>query len=485
MINRVLIRQKVVQMLYSYLLTRNEFKIEQAPSPDATRDARFAYRFYLDLIMFVMELSGQHPTPHLPAIHPAIAANRALSTSPLARALGIDDQVRVAIASAAQDMPAFDAALAAVFDEITGSESFKTYSHKRERTLLTDVDFWAELLSSTVQKNPAMMEAARTLPDFTLTGYNKAFAMLAVTIHSYTDNREMLVEARNSLEMSLNKAYDLYNALLDLVVQLTDYQARRLEAAKQKYMPTEADLCPNTRFVDNAFAAALEANPEMQEYAKARPIDWIEDDTTLRLLMGAITESDIYKEYMADPVSSWESDCNLWRELFRKVILPSDALAEALENKSIFWNDDLEIMGTFVVKTIKRFAASASEGADIHLLPKYKDEEDAGFGMKLFTDAVDHREEYRGLIDRFINSEQWDSDRLAFMDIVVMMAAIAELLRFPSIPVAVTLNEYIEIANSYSTPRSGQFVNGVLYSVINYLKAEDMLDKPLPGHKNN
>ena len=119
----------------------------------------------------------------------------------------------------------------------------------------------------------------------------------------------------------------------------------------------------------------------------------------------------------------------------------------------------------------------------MHLLPKYKDDEDAVFGMKLFTDAVDHREEYRGLIDRFINPEQWDSDRLAFMDIVVMMAAIAELLRFPSIPVAVTLNEYIEIANSYSTPRSGQFVNGVLYSVINYLKAEDMLDKPLPGRK--
>lgn len=483
MINRVLIRQKVVQMLYSYLLTRNEFKIEPAPSPDATLDSRFAYRLYLDLIMFVMELSGQHPAGHIPAIQGAVAGNRTLSTSPLARALGIDDQVRVATGPAAADMPVFDNALAAVYTAITESDTFKTYSHKRERTLLTDVDFWSWALENLVKKNPVMTEAARSLPDFTMTGYNRAFAMLAVTIHSYTDNREMLVEARHSLEMSLDKAYDLYNALLDLAVQLTDYQARRLDAAKQKYMPTQEDLCPNTRFVDNAFIAALEANPEMQEYAKARPMDWMEDGTTLRLLMGAVAESDIYRQYMADPVSSWEGDCNLWRELFRKVILPSDALAEALESKSIYWNDDLEIMGTFVTKTIKQFAASTVDGADVHLLPKYKDDEDAVFGMKLFTDAVDHREEYRGLIDRFINPEQWDSDRLAFMDIVVMMAAIAELLRFPSIPVAVTLNEYIEIANSYSTPRSGQFVNGVLYSVINYLKAEDMLDKPLPGRK--
>lgn len=479
MINRVLIRIKVVQMLYSYLLTRNEFKVEPAPGPDCTRDARFAYRLYLDLIMLVMELSGQRVGNHRPAMQAAISANHFLSTSPLARALGLDEQVRIAIAPAISDISAFDSALASIFDTITRSETYLKHSRKRDRSLVSDVEFWTWALNDVISRNEVFVEATRSLPDFTMAGFRKAFSMVNTTIRSYTDNREMLVEARENLEHSLTKAYDLYNALLNLAIQLTDMQARRLDAARHKFMPTEADLNPDTRFIDNRFIAAIEANAELQQYAKNRPIDWADDDVTLRLILNSILDSDVYKAYMAEPGSSWERDCELWRELFRKVILPGDALAEALESKSIFWNDDVDIMGTFVTKTIKQFAASKKDGADVHLLPKYKDEEDARFGMALFTDAVDHREEYRGLIDRFINPEQWDTERLAFMDIVVMMAAIAELLRFPAIPVAVTLNEYIEIANSYSTARSGQFVNGVLFSIINYLKAEGKLDKPV------
>lgn len=481
MINRVLIRIKVVQMLYSYLLTRNEFKIEQAPGPEATRDARFAYRLYLDLIMLVMELSGQQIAAHRPSMQAAIMANRFMSTSPLARALGLDEQIRVAIAPAAADAPLLDKTLAAVFDAITRSETYLKHSRRRDRSLTTDVEFWSWALGDIISRNEVFIETARSLPDFTMTGYSRAFAMLAATINSYTDNREMLAEARNNLDFSLTKAYDLYHSLLNLAIQITDLQATRLDAAKHKYMPTEADLHPDTRFIDNRFIAALRANPELKEYGRHHAISWADngENTTLRIILNAILESETYRAYMAAPGSSWERDCELWREIFRKIILPGDALAEALESMSIFWNDDLEIMGTFVTKTIKQYAGSKKEGADIHLLPKYKDDEDARFGMTLFTDVIEHREEYRGLIDRFINPEQWDTERLAFMDIVVMMAAIAELLRFPGIPVPVTLNEYIEIANSYSTPRSGQFVNGVLFSVLNYLKAENMLDKPI------
>ncbi len=111
------------------------------------------------------------------------------------------------------------------------------------------------------------------------------------------------------------------------------------------------------------------------------------------------------------------------------------------------------------------------------LLPKFKDEEDAAFGGELFVDTIDNFEQYRDLVDRFIDRRQWDTDRLAFMDIVIMAAAISELLNYPAIPIAVTLNEYIEIANAYSTPKSGQFINGILYSVINYLKNEGKLNK--------
>ena len=196
----------------------------------------------------------------------------------------------------------------------------------------------------------------------------------------------------------------------------------------------------------------------------------------LKNLLDSVIASDIYRDYMSAPTEpTFADDAELWRKLFKSVILPSDDLAEALESRSVYWNDDLDIMGTFVIKTIKRFASSDNSNAD--LLPKYKDSEDEVFGPNLFVSAVRNRDMCRDLIDRFINEAAWDSDRLAFMDIVIMTAAITELLDYPAIPIPVTLNEYIEIANAYSTPRSGAFINGILYSVINHLRQEGRLIK--------
>lgn len=180
--------------------------------------------------------------------------------------------------------------------------------------------------------------------------------------------------------------------------------------------------------------------------------------------------------------TDWKTDCEFWRNIMRNVVLPSDALAEALEAKSIFWNDDLATMGTFALKTIRKFAQSEN-GEGVRFLPQYKDEEDAEFGMKLFTYAVDKREQYREYIDKFINPD-WDPERLAFMDIVIMIAAIAEIDNFPGIPLPVSLNEYIEIANDYSTRRSGPFINGILYSIVNMLIENGELRKPLTIDEN-
>ena len=167
-------------------------------------------------------------------------------------------------------------------------------------------------------------------------------------------------------------------------------------------------------------------------------------------------------------------DCEFWRKVMKSIILPSDSLIEILENGSIYWNDDLEIMGTFALKTIKQTASSEGQ---LKLLPKFKDTEDANFGAKLFLDTIHNRESYRGYIDKFIDPKQWDSDRLAYMDIIIMMVAIAEIINFPAIPIPVTMNEYIEIANSYSTNRSGQFINGMLFSIVKYLRAEGIIIK--------
>ncbi|MDE7467198.1 MAG: transcription antitermination protein NusB, partial [Muribaculaceae bacterium] len=203
--------------------------------------------------------------------------------------------------------------------------------------------------------------------------------------------------------------------------------------------------------------------------------------TLLKNLLDAIVQSDTYKEYMAQESTDWRTDCEFWRTVMRNIILPSDALAEAMEDKSVFWNDDLDIIGTFALKTIRKFGSENPEKC--RFLPQFKDEEDEQFGDRLFAFAIENRETYRGYIDRFI-SRDWDPDRLAFMDIVIMIAAIAEIVNFPGIPLPVSMNEYIEIANAYSTPRSGAFINGILFSVATMLTEEGILHKPLTKPEN-
>lgn len=471
---------KVVQLLYSYLLTRDEFKIEQAPDANATADRRFAYMLYLDLMLLVLELSGQRVQDEELVGVKLCGDNKFLSRSSLARALGSTDELRSVIVRHQSTIEKFNDVLPALLHAIEKSSVYLEKSGvRRKLDLREEADFWAMTVSNVIARTPEFVEAARSIDGFTLTGLNMAVEMAVATIHSYRDNKEMLAGASRALEKSLDKAYELYHSLLLLSVELTEMQAQRLDAARHKYLPSPEDLTPNMRFVENQFVEQLSKNQQLAEYIKANPISWVDDDITMRRLLEAIISSDIYMEYMSRPTTDYKTDCEFWKNIYRSVIFPSDVLAEAMEEKSVFWNDDLEIMSTFVLKTVKQFSASANGGADVKLLPQYKDEVDEVFGATLFEKAVENRELYRSYIDRFINAKQWDTDRLAFMDIVIMTTAIAELLNFPGIPVAVTLNEYIEIANSYSTPRSGQFVNGVLYSVINYLKDEHILDKPI------
>ena len=198
----------------------------------------------------------------------------------------------------------------------------------------------------------------------------------------------------------------------------------------------------------------------------------------LKALLDQIVESECYKEYMSrTEETTLEEDADFWRQIYKTIILPGDELAEALESKSVYWNDDLHVIGTFVLKTIRRFGQSKNDGADVRLLPQYKDDEDSRFGGELFEFAVKNYQQYREKIDSFVNRHRWDAERLAFMDTVIMVTAMAEILNFPAIPIAVSLNEYIEIANAYSTPKSGAFINGILYSVINSLKEEGKLLK--------
>lgn len=294
-------------------------------------------------------------------------------------------------------------------------------------------------------------------------------------MYSYllTQEEKSFADAKKELKKSLEMAYRLYNYIFVLMVELTDMQDRRLDAAKNKYLPSEEDLHPNMKFVNNEFIKRLRSSNEYAEYQKENKLTWHDDDIFLKLLLDKILKSETYADYMSKPGNDFAADCELWRDLLKKVVFIDDDFIDQLESKSVYWNDDLETIGTFVLKTIKRFETGNGKA----FMPMYKDEEDSLFGEQLFTKAVLGRDRCDNLINRFIVTENWDADRVAFMDRVVMDVAITEVLNYPAIPTRVTLNEYIEIAKYYSTPRSGQFVNGILNSIINYLKDERIIVK--------
>ena len=293
-------------------------------------------------------------------------------------------------------------------------------------------------------------------------------------VYSYvlTKDETTLKDALKQLAKSFDKSYELYNYLLLLIVELTDLQDRRLDDAKNKYLPTEEDLNPNTRFVDNRLVAMLREDKMLNDYVSENKITWKNDDVFMKLLLDKILHSEVYEKYMSDNEDSLAHDCELWKQLFKQVILTDDDFAQLLENKSVYWNDDLEIMGTFAIKTIRRF----EEGEEEPILPMYKDRDNEEFGKQLFMKSVAMKDENDALIDGFV-TDKWDVERVAFMDRIVMDVCITEVKEFLSIPTSVSLNEYIEIAKCYSTPKSGVFVNGILNAVVRDLKAKKVIVK--------
>ena len=289
----------------------------------------------------------------------------------------------------------------------------------------------------------------------------------------YQNGGKNLDTAEKELFFSLSKAYDLYNYLLLLMVEVTKQANKRLNAAKNKLIPTKEELFPNTKFVENRFIAQLEVTKQLLEFSNNQKKTWENETDFVKNLCDKIFESDIYKEYMASETSSYEEDRELWRKLYKNIIFTNVELDQVLEDQSLYWNDDKEIVDTFVLKTIKRF--DEKNGAKQELLPEFKDEEDQDFARRLFRRTILNADYYRHLISE--NTKNWDLDRVAFMDVIIMQIALAEILSFPNIPVSVSLNEYVEIAKLYSTPKSGGFINGTLDGIVNSLKKENKLTK--------
>ncbi|MBR2147063.1 MAG: transcription antitermination protein NusB [Muribaculaceae bacterium] len=289
-----------------------------------------------------------------------------------------------------------------------------------------------------------------------------------------TQGIKSIENARKELEQSFDKSYELYNYLLKLIIDLTDLQERYIDDAKHKFMPSHEDLNPNPKFIDNELVEILRNNVQLAEYIDSHKLTWRDNEIFLKLLLNKIQNSDFYHEYMESGISNLESDCNVWRQIMRRIIIDDEDMLEELENQSIYWScEDLEFMGQYVIKTIKRVA----DGDENPIMPQFKDQEDSEFGDLLFTASAKQEELNMSTIDKFIDSRHWDSDRIALIDRAILLVALAEVRNFENIPTTVTLNEYIEIAKSFSSPNSAAFVNGVLHSAIMSMRNNGIITK--------
>ena len=301
-------------------------------------------------------------------------------------------------------------------------------------------------------------------------------AKVVQNLYSYilTRPERTLSKALKELDASLSKTYELYHYLLRLPVELTHLQEMRIDEARNKYLPTEEELNPNLKFVNNRLIAELSSNEQLQQYAQEHAITWNDDPILVRLVLDKIVKSDLYQQYMSSDQDSITEDSQLWQQLIKQVILPDKNMVEAIEQRSLYWTeDDIDLMGQFVCKTFRRIA----EGAEDTILPMFKDEEDSDFGKELFSATVTQMPENNNIIDTLVEESRWDKDRIVLMDRIIMCAALAEMRSFEKIPVAVTLNEYIELAKNFSTAASGKFVNGILNNAVKLLRKEGKLFK--------
>ncbi len=295
----------------------------------------------------------------------------------------------------------------------------------------------------------------------------------------YMNGGNNLDSAEKELLFSLSKAYELYNVLLSLIVAVTQEEFHRVEIgiARARREGTEE---PSMRFVQNQFALQLEDNIQLREYMESRNQTWKDDIDFVRKICTAIEQSDIYKEYMALETVSYEDDREVWRKIYKHLIQNNEELDALLEEKSLYWNDDKEVIDTFVMKTIRRFQPETKDKQE--LLPEFKSDEDRDFARKLFRATILNAGEYHGYINS--RSLNWDVKRLAYMDLILMQVALAEIMTMPNIPINVTINEYVELAKTYSTSKSGGYINGMLDAIARKLIEKGILLKYIDPEKD-
>lgn len=293
-------------------------------------------------------------------------------------------------------------------------------------------------------------------------------------VYAYYQNGDKTVDvAEKELFFSLSKAHDMYLYLLIMMTDVVGVAERKIETQRSKVQRMGQGEVPDTKFIENKFILQLRSNKQLLEFREKQKKNWDGEDAFLRSLYKKITESDIYGAYMAQESTTYAEDREFWRKLYKTFFCNNEEIDSAFEELSLYWNDDKMVVDSFVLKTIKRF--DESNGADQELLPDFDSDEDREFASKLFRTTLTQSDTYRTLIRE--NSKNWEFNRLALMDVIIMQIALAEILNFPSIPLNVSFNEYLDIAKLYSTPHSASYINGMLDHIVKKLKQENRLFK--------
>ena len=288
-----------------------------------------------------------------------------------------------------------------------------------------------------------------------------------------TSSEKTLQQSESELQLSIKKTYDLYHLLLALPGEVKNYAEGKIESRKLKNLPTEEDLNPNLKFINNRLINRIDNDRSLTGYLAKNKLNWNNHQDLIRNIYQLMVESDLYTDYINSESDGFNHDRRFCEDFFSTFLINCEPLQNELEERSIYWNDDLDFVVSMIIKTLKKFKSENDDND--YIMPLYKDEEDREFTVKLLRKAVNSDKENRKIIE--IYTKNWDVDRVAIMDVLIMELAITELTDFPSIPVKVTLNEYIELAKYYSTNRSSTFINGVLDRITKDFQEEGKIQK--------
>lgn len=296
----------------------------------------------------------------------------------------------------------------------------------------------------------------------------KVAKSLYAHLKSGSDN---LKASEKNLVESIDKAYDLYFQMMSFVVEVAKYAESRIEWAKQKKLPTYEDLNPNRRFVDNAVIQLIANSDSVNDVLAARRLSWVTAPDAAKEVYGRLVEADFYKRYMSAPIVTFTDDRKFVEE-FYAWLEQDEALADIVNEMSLLWADDYGFALYLAIRTVQHLKRSHTE---VKVLPKFKSDDDLEFAKTLFIKSLVNYDDNQEIVDKY--SKNWDVERVVFMDSLIISIAIVELKHFESIPVKVTLDEWIDIAKYYSSPTSSNFVNGVLDKIVADFTADGLINK--------